>query len=156
MMAQLAQRRASCRRRINELSSPTARIPAEILIGIFQIACQPVNKGHGAWQAVTPLFIGSICRQWRDVAWSTPLLWSTIFMHVSRKPQIQLLEDWLLNAKSAPLSIKLIEKNERESVLRAFEAVMRILVTSSDYWLTFDSLLPLDATLFFKTSISQC
>jgi F-box-like len=151
-MAQLAQRRLSCRRRINKLSSPTAKIPSEILTEIFQIACRPVDNGRGARQAVTPLLIGSICRQWRDVTWSSPLLWSTIFMHVSRKThgtQIQLLGDWLLNAKSAPLSIKLIEENEHESVLSAFEAIMRILVTRSDYWLTFDSFLPLRCHYIF-------
>ena len=152
-MAQLAQRRASYRRRINELSSHTARIPSEILLEIFKMVCQPVDNGHGAIQAVTPLFIGSICRLWRDITWSTPLLWSTIIMHVSRKShvtQIQLLGDWLLNAKSAPLSIKLIEEDEHESVLYAFEAIMRILVTSSDYWLTFDFLLPPRCHIIFQ------
>jgi hypothetical protein len=140
-MAQFAQKRVFLRRRINELS-PTARIPSEILIEIFQIACQPVEIGYR--QTVTPLFIGSICRRWRDVAWSTPFLWNTIFLRVSRKhhgTQVQLLRDWLLNARSAPLSIKLFTEDKHESVLRAFEAIMRILVTRSEYWLTFDSLL---------------
>jgi F-box-like len=146
--AQLAQRRMFLRRKINELS-PTARIPTDILIEIFQVACKPVYHSYGSSQAVTPLFIGSICRQWRDVAWSTPLLWSTIFLHVSREhhdTQIQLLGEWLLNAKSAPLSIKLTTYTEgleeNESVLCAFEAIVRILITRSDQWLTFDSRLP--------------
>ena len=139
IMAELAERRASCRRMINELSSPTAKIPTEILIEIFQIACQPVDNGHRTRKTVTPLFIGSICRQWRDVAWSTPLLWNTIFLHVSRKnhdSQVQLLRVRLLNV---PLSIKLTAEVEHESVLCAFEAIMQILVTRSDYWLNFDS-----------------
>jgi F-box-like len=140
--AQLAQRRLFLRRKINELS-PMARIPSEILIEIFQIACKPVRDGYTSSQEVTPLFIGSICRLWRDVAWSTHLLWSTIFLHVSRDhhdTQIQLLGEWLLNAKSAPLSIKLTTENldEHESALCAFEAIVRILVTKSDQWLTFD------------------
>ena len=141
-MAQLGQRHAFCRRRINELSSPTARIPPEILIEIFQIACQPVDDDFRARQATTPLFIGSICRFWRDVAWSTPFLWSTVFLHVSRKhhaTQIQLLEDWLLNAKSAPLSIKITSEGQLKFVLCAFEEIMRILFNRSDYWLTFNS-----------------
>ena len=154
ILAQIAQRRVFVRRRINGLS-PTARIPSEILIEIFQIACQPVDKGYRVRRAVTPLFIGSICRLWRDVAWSTPLLWNTILLHVSpdRKhhdTQVQLLGDWLLNARSAPLSIKLIVEDERESVLCAFEAIMRILITRSDYWLTFDSRLPPQCHNIFK------
>ena len=118
--AQLAQRRLFLLRKINELS-PTARIPLDILIEIFQIACKPVYDGYyKRKQAVTPFFIGSICRLWRDVVWSTPLLWSTIFLQISRKhhdTQIQLLGDWLLNARSAPLSIKLTLQDEHVSVL---------------------------------------
>ena len=142
---QLAQRRLFLLRKINELS-PTARIPLDILIEIFQIACKPVYDGYyKSRQAVTPFFIGSICRLWRDVVWSTPLLWSTIFLQISRKhhdTQIQLLGDWLLNARSAPLSIKLTLQDEHVSVLYAFEAIVRILVTKSDQWVTFDSCLP--------------
>ena len=140
--SQLARRRASCRRRINELSSTTARVPSEILIEIFRIACQPVKNGRRTRKAVTPLFIGSICRQWRDVAWSTPLLWNTILLHISRKhhgTQVQLLRDRLLKARSAPLNIRLTAEDDAHC---AVETIMRILVTSSDYWLTFDSLLP--------------
>ena len=149
-MAQLAQRRAFLRRRINGLS-PTARIPSEILIEIFQMACRPVDNGHR--KAVTPLFIGSICRLWRDIAWSTSLLWSTIVLHVSRKQhsaQVQLLGDWLLKAKSTPLSIKLIAEDEYEYIVCAFQAIMQVLVTRSDYWLTFDSLLPPQCHHIFK------
>ena len=145
IMAQFAQRRVFLRRKMNGLS-PTARIPSDILSKIFQIACQPVyKKNYGSRQAVTPLFIGSVCRLWRDVAWSTPLVWNTIFLHISRKnhgTQVELLRDWLLNAKSEPLSIKLTVEDEHESVLCAFEAIMRILVNRSDYWLTFNSRLP--------------
>ena len=150
MMAQFAQRRASLRRKINAMS-PTARIPPEILAEIFQIACQPVDNGHR--QAVTPLFLGSICRLWRDIVWSTPLLWSTILLRVSRKQpgaQVQLLADWLLNARSAPLSIKLIADDENEYVVCAFQAIMRVLVARSDYWLTFDSFLPPQCHHIFK------
>ena len=131
-MAQFAERHVLLRRKMNGLS-PMARIPSDILIKIFQIACQPVyKKNFRSKQAVTPLFIGSICRLWRDVAWSTPLIWNTIFLYISRKhhaTQIQLLRDWLLNARSAPLTIKLTTEDENESVLCAFEEVLEILVT---------------------------
>ena len=70
-MPQIAQRHVFLRRRINGLLS-MARIPSEIFIEIFRIACQPVDNGYR--RAVTPLFIGSICKLWRDVTWSTPLL----------------------------------------------------------------------------------
>ena len=72
VMAQLAQRRVFLLTKMNGLS-PTARISSDILVKNFQIACQPVYKNNfRSSQAVTPLFIRSICRRWRDVAWSTP------------------------------------------------------------------------------------
>ena len=143
--AQLEQRRRFLLRKFNELS-PTARIPLDILIEIFQIACKPVYDGYRSKQAVTPLFIGSICRLWRDIAWSTPLLWSTIFLDISREhhdTQIELLRNWLLNARSAPLRIKLTMEDKHISVLNAFVTIVGILVTRSDQWLTFESCLPL-------------
>ena len=149
-MVQFAQRRAFLRRRINGLS-PTARIPSEILTEIFQTACQLVDDDHK--QAVTPLFIGSICRLWRDIAWSTPLLWNTILLHVSQKrhgAKLQLLGDWLLRARTAPLFIKLTAEDEHESIDCAFQAVMQVLVTRSHYWHTFDSLLPPQCHHIFK------
>ena len=129
-----------------------ARIPSEILIKIFQIACQPDDSGYK--QAVTPLFIGSICSLWRDVAWSTPLLWNTILLDFSlqyRDTHFQLLGDWLLKARSAPLSIKLTTKFEC-GYLGSFETIMQILLTRSDYWLTFDSLLPTSPHRLFKNT----
>ena len=142
MMAQLARRRAFLRGRQNGLS-PTARIPSEVLTEIFQMACQPVDNGHK--QAVTPLFIGSICRLWRDTAWSTPLLWNTIFLHISGRrhsAQVQLLGDWLSRARLAPLTIKLIAEDEHKFTVGAFQAIIRVLVTRSNYWHTFESFLP--------------
>ena len=154
IMSQLARRRASCRRKINELSSTTARIPSKILIEIFRIVCQPGRKIR---KSVTPLFIGSICSQWREVAWAAPLLWNTILLHISRKHHGAQLSDRLLKARSAPLKIKLIAEDDAHC---EYEAIMRILVTRTLYWLTFDSLLPplnrLDVRIFSKITISRC
>ena len=156
IIAQFARRRVFLRRRINGLS-PTARIPSEIKI--FQIACQPVDNSYRARQAVTPLFIGSICKRWQDVVWFTPLLWNTILLRVSRKhhgTQVQLLGDWLLNARSGPLSIKLTLEDLHESVLCAFEAIMRILVADLTTGLLLIPAYCLNVTIFLKTLISQC
>jgi hypothetical protein len=79
------------------------------------------------------LFIGSICRLWRDTAWSTPLLWSTIFLHISGRRS---------RARLAPLTIKLFAEDEHKFTVCTFQAIMRVLVTKSNYWHTFESFLP--------------
>jgi len=140
MMEHLSWRRTNLRRKINSLSS-TALLPAEILTEIFWLACQLEDGGP----ALTPLFFGGICKEWREIAWSTPLLWNTISLHVSRKAhgsQVQLLRDWLLRANSSPLFIKLTSDDEHESIFCSLRAIMDVLVTRSTYWSSLDCLLP--------------
>jgi hypothetical protein len=142
MMENLSWRRTSLRRKINSLS-PTAFLPAEILTEIFRLTCQSEDGLGGP--PVTPLFFGRICKEWREIAWSTPLLWNMISLHVSHKAhgsQIQLLRDWLLRANSSPLFIKLTSDEEHESIFCSFRAIMEVLATRSTYWNSLDSLLP--------------
>ncbi|KAF9483633.1 hypothetical protein BDN70DRAFT_891538 [Pholiota conissans] len=138
MMEKLVQRKIHLRRRINALSL-TARLPPEILIYIFRIASQDGER------PIPPLFFGSICKEWRDIAWSTPLLWNSVSVHVSRQThgsQIQLLGDWLLRAKTAPLFIKLTSDDEHEAIFCSLQTIMDVLVTRSMYWYSLDCLLP--------------
>ncbi|PPQ76845.1 hypothetical protein CVT26_002300 [Gymnopilus dilepis] len=141
-MESLRQRRTMIRRKINALS-PTAQLPPEILTEIFRLVCQP----HGATteQPIPPLLFGGICREWRTIAWSTPLLWNTVTLHISRKmhgSQVHLLRDWLLRAQSSPLYIKLTTDDEHESIFCSLRAIMDVLVTRSTYWYSLDCLLP--------------
>ncbi|KAF8966047.1 hypothetical protein BDZ97DRAFT_1917754 [Flammula alnicola] len=141
MMGELTQRRTYLRRKINALS-PTAQLPLEILTEIFRLASQASDDGE---RAIPPLFFGGICKEWRNIAWSAPLLWNSVSVHVSRKThgsQVQLLGDWLLRAKSSPLFIKLTSDDEHESIFCSLRAIMDVLVTRSMYWHSLDSLLP--------------
>lgn len=141
MLEKLALRRAELRIRINAMS-PTAQLPAEILIEIFWLVCQPSTNGR----LITPLFFGSICKEWRDMAWSTPLLWNAVSLHVSstmRRSQVDLLREWLMRANTLPLYIKLIADSEDDSTLSSIRSIMNVLVVRSMYWYSFDCVLPL-------------
>ena len=123
---------------MNELS-PISQLPAEILTEIFCLAC------HLFQDSITPLFFGRVCKDWRQIAWSTPLLWNTIFVKVSRRThvtQITLLREWLLRAQSSPLSIKLTTDEEYETTCHAFRGIIELLVTRAEYWQAFDCRLP--------------
>ncbi len=52
-----------------------ATLPAEILGVIFEYAC----AGTDAF----PLIIGGVCSLWRDIAWSTPQLWTSLPVTIS-------------------------------------------------------------------------
>ncbi|KAF8162751.1 hypothetical protein B0H34DRAFT_650704 [Crassisporium funariophilum] len=144
MMGLLIQRRALVRRKINALS-PTARLPPEILTEIFQVTCQRVTESEASNVRITPLFLGSVCKGWREIAWSTPLLWNRLTLHASEEQygtRALLLQEWLFRAQTSPLFIMLTLEDEQEATICSLRAIMGVLVTRSMYWHTFESLLP--------------
>src|SRR5258708_4803368 len=59
-----------------------------------------------------PLKLGSVCRKWRQLAWATPDLWTTL--HIGIKPSMMhstaeslpgLLREWLTRSGALPLTI---------------------------------------------------
>src|SRR6266540_2322873 len=126
MMERLTARRAILQRKINALS-PISQLPPEILTEIFRMACR---VSANLCQPITPLFFGRICQEWRVIAWSTPLLWNSICLNVSRKThgaQTSLLGEWLLRAKSSPLFIKLTSEEEHEAIFCSVRAILDVL-----------------------------
>lgn len=142
LMERLDSRRALLQRKINSLS-PISQLPPEVLTEIFRLTC---HLSENTNQVISPLFFGGICKDWRELAWSTPLLWNSISLNVSRKTLglhvNLLLREWLLRAKSSPLFIKLTSDEEHDSIFYSLRDIMGILVTRSAYWYSLDCLLP--------------
>ncbi|KAF8214973.1 hypothetical protein K438DRAFT_1562116, partial [Mycena galopus ATCC 62051] len=77
---QLKEQRATLRVPIDAhkaLISPMRCIPQDILVEIF-LACLPTEHNACIDSAEAPLVLGRICRHWRSVAYSTPMLWRSI------------------------------------------------------------------------------
>ncbi|KAF4622556.1 hypothetical protein D9613_009372 [Agrocybe pediades] len=131
---------------------PISRLPLEIMVEIFQLVCPPPDRSATKMSSHTPLFLGTICRQWRDMAWSAAILWKDVALHLGASSlQVALLQEWLLRAKSMPLNITLYR--HRLNALVSHEtlahrgldkAVFKVLLTRSCYWSSFhcDGLLP--------------
>ena len=63
------------------------------------------GDGKGERSVITPFFLGKTCRDWRDLVWSSPLLWTNIHLCITRrtcKAQANLLRDWLSRTASCP------------------------------------------------------
>lgn len=121
--AQYALLRAVDQRRsyfeeLNRHSDPIQRLPIELATSIFTL-CLPyppsldifdVSQGireRCAFQP-TPFRLGSICRYWRRVVWSTPCLWNTLWLHVSGSTAMarnEMLAEWLGRTSQLPLYI---------------------------------------------------
>ncbi|KAJ2916342.1 hypothetical protein MD484_g4033, partial [Candolleomyces efflorescens] len=100
---------------------PVNRLPPELLSRIFATYledCKPPkditkHKGDVNWRVglcqlptVTPLQLTGVCQYWREVALSTPTLWSTIYVDRPNLPEhVHSFSMWLDNSAPAPLDL---------------------------------------------------
>ena len=54
------------------------------------------------------LKLGSICKEWRQIAWDTPQLWTNVIVCLDRCKPLEhhtLLRDWISRSKTLPLTV---------------------------------------------------
>jgi hypothetical protein len=94
------------------LTSPVRRLPREILQEIF-LHCLPSDHLPILCRREAPLVLTRICRHWRDLAQSTPSIWSALRIVVPsghkdhRDFQLKRIERWLGYTKSVPLTLEI-------------------------------------------------
>ncbi|KAJ7322841.1 hypothetical protein DFH08DRAFT_1085530 [Mycena albidolilacea] len=106
--------------RLNSYAYPVLKLPNEIVSEIF-IQFLPVYPFPPPMLGpLSPTFLSHICRRWREVALSTPMLWRAVSLpdcdqYVVR-PQLEL---WMSRSGCLPLSIDMeeIENTVDESCL---------------------------------------
>lgn len=83
------------------------RLPGEVLGAIFEAACSepyPAAQRHPIFPAPFPLLVAAVCRNWRNVALTTPSLWAHIYLdNPSATPAY--LQLWTDRSKSRLLHI---------------------------------------------------
>jgi len=100
------------------------KLPPEIASHILCLSLTTLNNGdddpnamYGQWSIIrkdwaAPLKLGSVCCKWRQLAWSTPNLWTTV--HIRIKPSMTastaeslpgLLREWLGRSGALPLTV---------------------------------------------------
>ncbi|KAK7022331.1 hypothetical protein R3P38DRAFT_1116629 [Favolaschia claudopus] len=87
---------------LNSVVDPIAHLPLEISSEIF-ILCLPERPE--VKPTLSPLLFLQICRSWRDIALSTPSLWSRIYCGRLAGVAAHNLHLWLSRAKTLPLTI---------------------------------------------------
>ncbi|KAF8124446.1 hypothetical protein EV363DRAFT_1454494 [Boletus edulis] len=95
------------------------KLPAELISRIF-VECWPAGQFVRPENCSVPLQPMGVCRQWRQIALCTPLLWSSLDTTSKRRsefyppPQAR-WKDWLSKSGNCPISLKLaFEKNQNE------------------------------------------
>ena len=97
------------------LLSPIRRLPPELLGEIFCYCLPHDYDKNGAHKAV--MLPSHVCSHWRDVALSTPTLWTNIVLRVTNpgtvESRVALVTSWFSRSGGSPLSFTL---EGRESV----------------------------------------
>ncbi|KAF9473892.1 hypothetical protein BDN70DRAFT_885421 [Pholiota conissans] len=110
---QLREVHASNIAKMNRTLDPLARLPIELVRIIFTNLrppslepsfCHHSPKFDEVSKAVMlPILLSSICRAWRDVAFTTADLWNTIFINIYNNSDTEVLRKWLERSSRHPL-----------------------------------------------------
>ncbi|KAJ7113105.1 hypothetical protein C8R44DRAFT_797192 [Mycena epipterygia] len=97
---------------LNAYIYPVLTLPNELVSEIFfQSLSSDTPSDRSPSGPRSPLFLGHICRKWREIALSTPSLWTTIELRLddaaTHERQLRLLELWLSRSGDCPLFISL-------------------------------------------------
>jgi len=117
------------------LLSPISHLPPEILSKIF-ILCLPSDRPPKV--ALYPrawLLLGQICGYWRDVALSTPRLWTSLHLTLwagSDEFDLEMVNAWLARSTPCPLTLTL-SVNSSESA-ESIQAGIDVLMQHSNRW----------------------
>jgi F-box-like len=151
----LTAKRYDLKRKINRFHSPIVRqLPPDVISTVFEF-CLPDFSDYQPFPSKVdlcfPLSLGAICSYWREIAWSTPRLWSSLV--VCLKPHTAIVQEWLARSGQLPLSIrilshpyKLIPRDWRQAI----SALADIINQYSNRWFDLDLCIPQYFYQFFR------
>ena len=143
LLERIKLKRLNAKRKINRLhSSIIRRLPPDVMSTIFEF-CLPYFRYHHDQFLDSPLSLGVICSYWRDIAWSTPSLWSSLVVRVTSKHDPQIItgiaQEWLARSGQLPLSIRISAFNNN---LKTVSALANIINRYSTRWSDLDLRIP--------------
>lgn len=127
LIHQINEDRARLLRRVNSMQAATRRLPPELLSTIFQFARPSINFDTRSTPVYLPeddqlrrntyreeddfqIVLGAVSSHWRQIAWATPQLWTTISVEVyetAGENNGSLLSLYFENSQSLPLTVEL-------------------------------------------------
>jgi hypothetical protein len=140
-------RRRAIRTAMNENHDPLIhKFPPEIASNIFMQYSPPNEFFDRSYDVTSPLYLGAVCQKWRQLAWATPQLWTSLGIHIKslNRHQAQLVSEWLDRSASLPLTIRLSdyswykEGNDEDPC----DEVINVLNKHSARWHDMDFVLP--------------
>ncbi|KAF7349232.1 F-box domain-containing protein [Mycena sanguinolenta] len=128
---------------------PVLTLPPEIVAEIFAHWLPNYPECPPPRGILSPLLLCQICRQWRMIALSTPILWRAISVELRRgdsekrlAAELELLKTWLKRSGDCPLSISLA--HSRNITHRLVPQFLRAIVAHRQRWEHVDLLMPFE------------
>ncbi|KAF8881051.1 hypothetical protein CPB84DRAFT_1851692 [Gymnopilus junonius] len=107
-LQELFDQRDDLRTQLNQAHpSIVDRLPVEIASTIFTLYASNISRTE------SPLILGAVCQNWRQIAWTTPSVWMFLRFRsytsraICSETRLQLVRDWLIRSKKTSLSIDL-------------------------------------------------
>ena len=133
ILERLSENRRRILEKINQRHDPFIQhLPLELASQVFHFCIPPWDPDEDPcfisllWSRskqryITPfnIVLGAICRAWRQVAWSTPKLWSTLPIALHRRGDRkyeELVLEWLGRSAQTPLDVFLVHMRGLASV----------------------------------------
>ena len=145
LLDRLRLKRYDIKRKINQFYSPIVRqLPPDVMSTIFEF-CLPDfadTQILPSLKPFSPLYLGAICSYWRDIAWSTPSLWSSLVVCDPSDCDSHLVtgiaREWLARSGRLPLSIYILSTFDNKTV----SALIDVINHYSPRWSELDLLMP--------------
>ncbi|KAF8953528.1 hypothetical protein BDZ97DRAFT_596665 [Flammula alnicola] len=109
------------------------RLPPEISSYIFQLC---ISREPSIDARYSQVALSSVCQKWRQIAHTTPQLWTTIFLSVSRHSDLSVADwtqEWIDRSGQLPLSIGLFAKSESK-YYTVYRYVIAVINQCSSRW----------------------
>ncbi|KAK1225202.1 hypothetical protein PQX77_011882 [Marasmius sp. AFHP31] len=120
---------------LENLSSAIFGLPDEILAIIFENMAQADTGGHTMSKNAASWVIAQTCQRWRQLALSTPSIWTSIRMNtffLSRQP-VEMLKTWLERSQGLPLSC-LLFLNQSPCIADLEDELFQLVLVNSHRW----------------------
>ncbi|KAJ7025726.1 hypothetical protein C8F04DRAFT_1127358 [Mycena alexandri] len=140
LICELAKKRDALNHFIDPLValiSPARRLPDDVVVEIFT-ASLPSDRNAVIVGAKSPLLLCHICRAWRNLAISTPRLWTSLHIVAPETPaQVEqlngIVDSWLSRTGVLPLSISVVQ-SFRAEFDTDFSTLVQTLIRYSSRW----------------------
>ena len=123
LLEHLTLKRYDLKRKINQFYSPiVCLLPPDVTSTIFEFCLSDFTYHQllPSEKLLTPLSLGAICSYWRDIAWSTPTLWSSLVVRDQNRYEPHIVtgiaQEWLARSGRLPLSIRISSTFYNKSV----------------------------------------